>query len=224
MRPLRGRQGTFDRIIENIRQVAAQGADHDRRQLRRVVGRQLSGAARLPAASRSSRTRSRRSTSSRSSSRRGSRSAEGRHPADRRRRQRQAAERHVHDERGRRVAEGLERLRHLPLRRREDVVPARRRRASAASPRPTASTWARARFTGVTPTPSDPTASLYACPGFTGDKHGVDRAHRRPRRSLAARRGRALRASEPAQGRVRRLLFHSRVRRRLLRGGAHRAW
>ena len=49
MRPLRGRQGTFDQIIENVRRVAAQGADHHRRQLRRVVGRQLSGAARLPA-------------------------------------------------------------------------------------------------------------------------------------------------------------------------------
>ena len=35
MRPLRGRQGTFDRIIENVRRVAPQGADHHRRQLRR---------------------------------------------------------------------------------------------------------------------------------------------------------------------------------------------
>ena len=49
MRPLRGGQGTFDRIVDNIRQVAGEGADRDRRQLRRVVGRQLSGAARLPA-------------------------------------------------------------------------------------------------------------------------------------------------------------------------------
>ena len=49
MRPLRGGQGTFDRIIENIRRVAGTVPHRDRRQLRRVVGRQLSGAARLPA-------------------------------------------------------------------------------------------------------------------------------------------------------------------------------
>ncbi len=45
MRPLRGGQGTFDRIVENIRQVAAKVPDFDRRQLRRDVGGQLSGAA-----------------------------------------------------------------------------------------------------------------------------------------------------------------------------------
>ena len=49
MRPLRGGQGTFDRIIENIRQVAGRCRDRDRRQLRRELGRQLSGAARVPA-------------------------------------------------------------------------------------------------------------------------------------------------------------------------------
>ena len=69
-----------------------------------------------------------------------------------------------------------------------------------------------------------PDGSLYACPGFTGDEDRVDRAHRRPRRDLAAGGGRALRASQPAQGRVRRLFLHSRVRRRLFRGRAHRAW
>ena len=41
MRPLRGRQGTFDKIIENVRRVAAQGSDYHRRQLRRVERRQL---------------------------------------------------------------------------------------------------------------------------------------------------------------------------------------
>ena len=49
MRPLRGGQGTFDRIVDNIRQVAGQVPDRDRRQLRRGVGRQLPGAARFPA-------------------------------------------------------------------------------------------------------------------------------------------------------------------------------
>ena len=49
MRPLRGGQGTFDKILKNIRLVADKVPHLDRRQLRRVVGRQLSGAARLPA-------------------------------------------------------------------------------------------------------------------------------------------------------------------------------
>ena len=39
MRPLRGGQGTFDRIIENVRKVAGKVRDRDRRQLRRRVGR-----------------------------------------------------------------------------------------------------------------------------------------------------------------------------------------
>ena len=47
MRPLRGGQGTFDRIIENVRKVAGKVRDRGRRQLRRRLGRQLSGAARL---------------------------------------------------------------------------------------------------------------------------------------------------------------------------------
>ena len=42
MRPLRGGQGTFDRIIENIRSVAGRVPDRHRRQLRRELGRQLS--------------------------------------------------------------------------------------------------------------------------------------------------------------------------------------
>ena len=42
MRPLRGGQGTFDRIVENIRRVAGRVPDRDRRQLRRELGRQLS--------------------------------------------------------------------------------------------------------------------------------------------------------------------------------------
>ena len=58
MRPLRGGQGTFDRIIENIRRVAGRVPHCHRRQLRRELGRQLSGAARLPAASRTSPTSS----------------------------------------------------------------------------------------------------------------------------------------------------------------------
>ena len=56
MRPLRGGQGTFDRIIENIRRVAGRVPHRHRRQLRRELGRQLPGAARVPRASRSSPT------------------------------------------------------------------------------------------------------------------------------------------------------------------------
>ena len=39
MRPLRGGQGTFDRIVENIRRGRRARADRDRRQLRRELGR-----------------------------------------------------------------------------------------------------------------------------------------------------------------------------------------
>ena len=48
MRPLRGGQGTFDKIIANVRAVAGKCRHLDRRQLRRRQRRQLSGAARLP--------------------------------------------------------------------------------------------------------------------------------------------------------------------------------
>ena len=81
MRPLRGGQGTFDRIVENIRARRRPLPDRDRRQLRRELGRQLSGAARVPAASRTSPTSSSRSTSSRSSAPRRRRAAEGHPPA-----------------------------------------------------------------------------------------------------------------------------------------------
>ena len=49
MRPLRGGQGTFDKIIENVRRVAGKVPHLHRRQLRRDLGRQLSRAARFPA-------------------------------------------------------------------------------------------------------------------------------------------------------------------------------
>ena len=60
MRPLRGGQGTFDRIIENVKRVADRcnisiGGNFDE-----TLGRQLSGAARFPAASRTSPTSSSR--------------------------------------------------------------------------------------------------------------------------------------------------------------------
>ncbi len=67
MRPLRGGQGTFDRIIENIRTVVGQVRHRHRRQLRRELGGQLPGAARVPARAGVRRARWSRSTSSRSS-------------------------------------------------------------------------------------------------------------------------------------------------------------
>ncbi len=69
MRPLRGRQGTFDKIIENVRACRPDGAHHHRRQLRRVLGRQLPGVARLPSRTGFRRAHRQRSTSNRSSSR-----------------------------------------------------------------------------------------------------------------------------------------------------------
>ena len=67
MRPLRGGQGTFDRIIENVRKVAGKVRDCGRRQLRRRLGRQLSRRCSTSSRSRISPTSSRRWPSSRSS-------------------------------------------------------------------------------------------------------------------------------------------------------------
>ena len=153
MRPLRGGQGTFDRIIENVRRVAPLRADHDRRQLRRGVGRQLSGAARLPAASRSSPTDIVKINFKPIIKSPEPAAPKGFIPLTVVGGERQAAERHLHDERGRRARRGGA-VRHLPLRRREDAVPARRDAQARASTRRTASTWVRARSIAGTPTRS----------------------------------------------------------------------
>ena len=171
MRPLRGRQGTFDKIIENVRQVADKVLDHHRRQLRRVVGGQLPGAARLPARA-GLRRHDREDQFQADHQGAGARAAERAHSADRRRRERQAARRHVHDQRGRRNRRGKsrQRVRLVPLRRREDVVPARGdaqarlphggRRAHGSVRDPPAST----------PTPSGRTARSTRAPGSPGEK------------------------------------------------------
>ena len=69
-----------------------------------------------------------------------------------------------------------------------------------------------------------PDGSLYACPGFTGEAaestghiDGLDDEWRR----AAAER---FDATERSQRRMRRLLLHSRVWRRLFDGGTHGAW
>ena len=121
MRPLRGGQGTFDRILDNVRQVAGKTPDLDRRQLRRAERRQLPGAARLPA--RAGVRRSAGQGRVQANHQAGAVRPSERHVrTDRGRRGREAARRRVHDVgRDRR----LERLRQLQLPRREDVVFAR---------------------------------------------------------------------------------------------------
>ena len=154
MRPLRGGQGTFDKILQNVRQVAGKcrisiGGNFDEQ-----LGRQLSGAARLPAR------------------------------AGLRRQAREGGVQADHQAAAAGQAEGpfaltavgadgkplggacmtsagtgvLERLRQLQLPRRQDVVPARGDDCAAASRPWTACTWARARSTSITPTPSARTA------------------------------------------------------------------
>ena len=115
----------------------------------------LSGAARLPRASRISRPSSSKVTFKPVIREKKPRRPKGHDPAHRRRRRRQAAERRVHDV-GRHRRQP--RLRHLQLRRRQDVVPARGDEEARLRRPPTACTWARARSTRATPTRSAPTA------------------------------------------------------------------
>ena len=119
-------------------------------------------------------------------------------------------------------AEGIERLRLLPLRRREDVVPAR---GDAEARLPDARRRAHGPVRdSPAARPHDRTRRLaLRVPRIHRRRDGVDRPHRRPRGDVAAGGRGALRASQPAERRMRRLLVHSRVRRRLFRGRAHRA-
>ncbi len=118
MRPLRGGQGTFDRIIENVRKVAgkvriAVGGNFDADSVESYpalldflkeqdFADKLAKVAFKPVVARAPDPEKHHS-------------ADGHHG--------QAAERHVHD--GRRIGR-LEHLRHLPVRRRAVVAPARR--------------------------------------------------------------------------------------------------
>ena len=68
-----------------------------------------------------------------------------------------------------------------------------------------------------------PDGSLYACPGFTGSKsESTGHIDGAPGDMAADGRG-AVRAAQPKERGMRRLLLHSRVRRRVLRCCAHRA-
>ena len=164
MRPLRGGQGTFDRIIENVRKVAgkvriAVGGNFDADS----VG-ELSGAARF-----SEGAGLRRQAGEGRVQAGGARApgTEKHHSAHRH--HRQAAERHVHDGGG---LGRVEHLRHVPVRGRADVAICAKRPRGAGSRRWTASTWARAKSTSATPTRSARTA-----------RHMPARASRASRRS-----------------------------------------
>ena len=197
MRPLRGGQGTFDKIIDNVRQVAGKcrisiGGNFDE-----IVGRQLSGAARLPA---------------RAGVRRQARAGrvQADHPrADGRQQpkglipltvvgaERQAAERHVHDV-GRAAARSIcdncnfldDKMSFL----REETKKRGFPTIDGVHMGPCEIHRQHAHTIG-------PDGALYACPGFTGDAEAVDRPHRRPagrparpprpRGSRRSRRGRS---------------------------------
>ena len=223
MRPLRGGQGTFDRIIENVRQVAGKMPHRDRRQLRRRLGRQLSGAARLPEGA------GLRATSS---------SKVAFKPVIRDRRPPQvprlakvipltavsdgeAAERHLHDV-GRVGGVDDQRLRHLPLRSTSRCRSCAKRRRSAGSRPSTACTWGPCEIHKRHAHTIGPDGSLYACPGFTGDAtQSTGHIDGRTDARRAAGGG-AVRSARGVEG-VRRLRVHPGVRRRLLGRRAHRA-
>ena len=68
-----------------------------------------------------------------------------------------------------------------------------------------------------------PDGSLYACPGFTGEKAHVDRPHRRPRRLVARNGARAVLTTQSLEG-MRGLRLHPGVCRGMHREFAHNAW
>ena len=172
MRPLRGGQGTFDRLIENIRSVAGRDQHRHRRQLRRELGGQLSGLIDFLQRAGLRRQAGQRQLQADRAEREtpqglGAPGGEGDAAAHPGRRERQAAERHLHVE--------------------------RRRRAAASGATAATFSTTRCRCCGKRPsgtgfyTPDGvhggpchvhhthahtigPDGSLYACPGFTGEK------------------------------------------------------
>ena len=161
MRPLRGGQGTFDRIIENVRKVAgkvriAVGGNFDADSVESYPG-----AARFP---QGAGFRGQAGEGGVQADRPRAADAEKHHSSDGG--HGQAAERHVHDGRRRRAA-------------RASATPASsstsscrtcaKRRRSAGSPRWTVSTWGRAKSTRRHAYTIGPDGATYACPGFTGE-------------------------------------------------------
>ena len=217
MRPLRGGQGTFDKIIQNIRQVAGKcrisiGGNFDESTVdsypalldflreqefadKLVQGRVQADHPRAEAAA-----------------------AERPDPADRRRRRGQAAERHVHDVggRGRRASataatSSTRRCRSC----------AKRRRSAGSRPS-TACTWGPCEIHKRHAHTIGPDGALYACPGFAGDAQqstGHIDGRQDSRRAAAATRFEAIARVEG----MRRLRVHPGLRGRLHGGRAHRA-
>ena len=160
MRPLRGGQGTFDKIIENVRRVAGKcrisiGGNFDE-----TLGRQLPGAARLPARAGVRRQARAGRVQADHPGAEAATQPEGAHPAHGRRRRRQAAERHVHDV-GRAAGPASATTATSSTRRCRSCA----RKPRSAGSRPwTACTWARARSIAVTPTRSARTARSTRAP------------------------------------------------------------
>ena len=206
MRPLRGGQGTFDRIIENIRRVAGRvriaiGGNFDESSVdsypallqflaEQDFADQLVKVNFKPVI----RTETPR--------------AQGRPVAHSGQCRRQAARRHLHD-RGRQRQAGRLRLRLVRLRGRPDVVPpggnqtARvpdaGRRAQRAVPRPHAARpYHRAGRLAL------------RLPGFYRRPRPVDRTRRRPARQLPRRMRAAIRSARPVEG-MWRLRLHPRL-------------
>ena len=173
MRPLRGGQGTFDKILHNIRQVAGKcrisiGGNFDDRSVDSYPAlldflREQEFADKLSKVAFKPVIRERKQEAAPA-------------PAVRR------IEVHSADggQRGGKPLGGAcmtsagagartERLRQLPSSSTRRCRSCARRRTSAASRPSTACTWARARSTNTTRTRSGPDGSLYACPGFAGD-------------------------------------------------------
>ena len=222
MRPLRGGQGTFDKIIENIRQVAGKcriaiGGNFDESSVDsypalldflreqefadKLVEGQLQADHQR---ARPARRRSRRAV----------------HPADRRRRRRQAARRHLHDRRPAPAAARASATRATSLDEKMSFL----REETKKRGFPTVD--------GVHMGPCEihrqhahtigPDGSLYACPGFTGDAT-QSTGHIDGRQRTVARRRAAQASSAGGVEGVRRLRVHPGLRRRLLGRRAHRA-
>ena len=222
MRPLRGRQGTFDKIIENIRRVAGKvpitiGGNFDESSadsypalldfLTRAGVRRPDREDQLQADHQAAEPATAEGVSSRSPSVGA---------------QRQAVGRHVHDQRRRRASATVERRATPATSSTRRCRSCAMRRASAAFQRPTASTWARARFIGGTPTRSAPTARSTRAPASPATRRSPPATSTGARRCGGTRRPTASSALG-AQGRVRRLFVHPGLRWRLLSGCAHRA-
>ena len=220
MWPLRGGQGTFDKILNNVRQVADRcrisiGGNFDESSVDSYPAlldflREQEFADKLTKVAFKPIIRETEAAA-----------AEGVHSAHGRRRRRQAAQRFLHDVSGRgRVCSDGGRVRFVPLPRRQDGVPPRgddqariqdrRRRAHGTVRNPQA---ARPH--------NRPGWLALRVPRIRGQRPGVHRPHRRARGRVAQRGGAPL-CKDHGVGRLQRLLVHPGLRRRLLRGSAHR--